>query len=214
MLRNRTGKSVFLMKRGIDTELRGRPPRGFRRCSKLYANMDLFVFPSRTDTFGNVVLEAFASGTPAVVTDAAGPDSSSAQTSAGSSRQGKPSVHSNGPPGLPRDTDLRTRMGHAARMQATRANPGTLSSTGFTRSTDRHSGRPRSHGPRDRIRTARPRGPLCLRTPRRNTCCPARGQLHDGCAHFSFRLSAMNGLRAEFLALFMPNAMCPARPTF
>jgi glycosyltransferase involved in cell wall biosynthesis len=35
--------------------------------------MDIFVFPSRTDTFGNVVLEAFASGVPAVVTDAGGP---------------------------------------------------------------------------------------------------------------------------------------------
>jgi phosphatidylinositol alpha 1,6-mannosyltransferase len=38
-----------------------------------YANMDVFVFPSRTDTFGNVVLEAFASGVPAVVTDTGGP---------------------------------------------------------------------------------------------------------------------------------------------
>ncbi len=38
-----------------------------------YANMDLFVFPSRTDTFGNVVLEAFASGVPALVTDSCGP---------------------------------------------------------------------------------------------------------------------------------------------
>jgi glycosyltransferase involved in cell wall biosynthesis len=38
-----------------------------------YANMDVFVFPSKTDTFGNVVLEAFASGVPAVVTDAGGP---------------------------------------------------------------------------------------------------------------------------------------------
>lgn len=40
-----------------------------------YANMDLFVFPSHTDTFGNVVLEALASGVPAVVTPDGGPRS-------------------------------------------------------------------------------------------------------------------------------------------
>jgi phosphatidylinositol alpha 1,6-mannosyltransferase len=38
-----------------------------------YANMDLFVFPSRTDTFGNVIQEAGASSVPAVVTDEGGP---------------------------------------------------------------------------------------------------------------------------------------------
>ena len=41
--------------------------------STAYANMDLFVFPSRTDTFGNVVLEALASGVPAIVTPDGGP---------------------------------------------------------------------------------------------------------------------------------------------
>lgn len=41
--------------------------------SRTYANMDLFVFPSHTDTFGNVVLEALASGVPAVVTPDGGP---------------------------------------------------------------------------------------------------------------------------------------------
>lgn len=41
--------------------------------SRAYADLDLFVFPSRTDTFGNVVLEALASGVPAVVTAAGGP---------------------------------------------------------------------------------------------------------------------------------------------
>lgn len=41
--------------------------------ARAYANMDVFVFPSRTDTFGNVVLEALASGVPAVVTDGGGP---------------------------------------------------------------------------------------------------------------------------------------------
>jgi glycosyltransferase involved in cell wall biosynthesis len=38
-----------------------------------YASADLFVFPSTTDTYGNVVLEAHSSGLPAVVTDMGGP---------------------------------------------------------------------------------------------------------------------------------------------
>lgn len=38
-----------------------------------YANMDVFAFPSQTDTYGNVVLEALASGVPAVVTSGGGP---------------------------------------------------------------------------------------------------------------------------------------------
>jgi phosphatidylinositol alpha 1,6-mannosyltransferase len=38
-----------------------------------YANMDLLIFPSHTDTFGNVVLEALASGVPAIVTPHGGP---------------------------------------------------------------------------------------------------------------------------------------------
>ena len=40
---------------------------------RAYANMDLFVFPSRTDTFGNVVQEALASGVAALVTNGGGP---------------------------------------------------------------------------------------------------------------------------------------------
>ena len=41
--------------------------------TRAYANMDLLLFPSHTDTFGNVVLEALASGVPALVTDEGGP---------------------------------------------------------------------------------------------------------------------------------------------
>lgn len=41
--------------------------------SAAYASSDVFVFPSLTDTYGNVVLEAHASGLPAVVLHGAGP---------------------------------------------------------------------------------------------------------------------------------------------
>ena len=41
--------------------------------AEAYASMDLLVFPSHTDTFGNVVLEALASGVPAIVTPDGGP---------------------------------------------------------------------------------------------------------------------------------------------
>jgi phosphatidylinositol alpha 1,6-mannosyltransferase len=43
------------------------------RLAAAYASFDLFAFPSQTDTFGNVVLEALASGVPAVVMASGGP---------------------------------------------------------------------------------------------------------------------------------------------
>lgn len=49
---------------------------GFRsgeELSRLYASADLFVFPSTTDTLGQVVMEAQASGLPVLVTDQGGP---------------------------------------------------------------------------------------------------------------------------------------------
>ena len=44
-----------------------------RALSELYASSDLFLFPSPTETFGNVVLEAFASGLPVVAVNQGGP---------------------------------------------------------------------------------------------------------------------------------------------
>ncbi|MGQ9917371.1 MAG: glycosyltransferase [Bryobacteraceae bacterium] len=41
--------------------------------AQAYANFDVFVFPSRTDTYGNAVQEAMASGVPCLVTDKGGP---------------------------------------------------------------------------------------------------------------------------------------------
>jgi len=183
MLKERTGKPVYLMKRGIDTQLfcparrtvddgvlrlgyvgritpeksarflkeledglqaAGVPPfrflivgdgsekdwlqeslagaelPGIQRGEELarsYANMDVFVFPSRTDTFGNVVLEAFASGVPAVVTDAGGPKFIVNRDVSGFV------AHTNAEfveytARLLKDAELRGRMAQAARAQA------------------------------------------------------------------------------------------------
>ncbi len=41
--------------------------------AEAYANMNVFVFPSETDAFGNVAQEAMASGIPVIVTNQGGP---------------------------------------------------------------------------------------------------------------------------------------------
>ena len=183
MLRERTGKPVLLMKRGIDTELfqpsrrsvkddvlrigyvgRITPEKSVRFLRELevglramgvpqfrflivgdgserewlaanmeaadlpgiqrgdalaesYANMDVFAFPSRSDTFGNVVLEAFASGVPAVVTDGGGPkyivnDGVSGFVAANDAEFVERTAQ------LLRDAELRRAMSTAARAQA------------------------------------------------------------------------------------------------
>lgn len=79
-----TGKSNFkflIVGDGSEREYLGRNLRtadftGFiddDELSAAYANMDVFVFPSETDTFGNVIQEANASGVPAIVSDKGGP---------------------------------------------------------------------------------------------------------------------------------------------
>jgi glycosyltransferase involved in cell wall biosynthesis len=65
------GDEAWLRKRLPQAEFTGML-RG-ETLAAAYANMDLFVFPSHTDTFGNVVLEALASGVPAIVTPDGGP---------------------------------------------------------------------------------------------------------------------------------------------
>jgi glycosyltransferase involved in cell wall biosynthesis len=84
-----------------------------------YASSDVFLFPSDTETFGNVTLEALASGLPAVVADATGSNALVADgvngflatprdTSAFESRVEQ----------LILDRNLRARMGSAARAGA------------------------------------------------------------------------------------------------
>jgi phosphatidylinositol alpha 1,6-mannosyltransferase len=60
----------------LEKNLKNAEFTGFLDGEKLaegYANMDVFVFPSETETFGNVVQEANASGVPAIVTNQGGP---------------------------------------------------------------------------------------------------------------------------------------------
>jgi glycosyltransferase involved in cell wall biosynthesis len=62
----------------LQAMLRGTPATftGYKEGEELaaiFAASDLFVFPSATDTFGNVVLEAQASGVPIIVTNQGGP---------------------------------------------------------------------------------------------------------------------------------------------
>ena len=45
---------------------------GGRDLSTAYASSDVFVFPSTTETFGNVTIEAMASGTPPVCANKGG----------------------------------------------------------------------------------------------------------------------------------------------
>ena len=183
MLRERTGKPVFLMKRGIDTDLfnparrtvqddiprlgyvgritpeksvrflktlddglrrPGMPPFRFlivgdgserewlqqnlasadlpgilrgEDLAEACANMDIFTFPSRTDTFGNVVLEAFASGVPAVVTDAGGPKFIVQDGVSGFvAHDDREFIEMTSR--LLKDADMRRQMGESARRQA------------------------------------------------------------------------------------------------
>ncbi|MDM7992121.1 MAG: glycosyltransferase [Candidatus Fermentibacter sp.] len=87
--------------------------------SRAYASADVFVFPSTTDTFGNVVLEAAASGVPSIVTDMGGPmeiiePGVSGVVARGRDVEGFASAIL----AMARDASLRKGMGEAARRRA------------------------------------------------------------------------------------------------
>ena len=70
------GDGPYLAK--MRDDLRGLPAyfvgnQNDEQLAKLYASADLFIFPSRTDTLGQVVMEAQACGLPAVVSAEGGP---------------------------------------------------------------------------------------------------------------------------------------------
>ena len=87
--------------------------------AQAYASSDVFVFPSETETFGNVTLEALASGLPAVCARATG---SMELVEHGRSGYLLPPNDSDAfleaTARLVRDASLRTKMGQAALAQA------------------------------------------------------------------------------------------------
>ncbi|MDW3193331.1 MAG: glycosyltransferase family 1 protein [Cytophagales bacterium] len=61
----------YMEKRMPDAIFTGKQTK--EELARLYATADVFIFPSTTETFGNVVLEAMASGIPVVAAAAGGP---------------------------------------------------------------------------------------------------------------------------------------------
>lgn len=84
--------------------------------AELYASSDFLVFPSATDTFGNVVLEAQASGIPVIVTDRGGPCENVAPGETGLVvAAGSAEALAGAMAALIDDAPRRTEMGQAAR---------------------------------------------------------------------------------------------------
>ena len=83
-----------------------------------YASADFFVFPSTTDTFGNVVIEAQASGIPAIVSDVGGPKDLVEDCVDGFVTKGLDlDALTHAIATLCKEPDLRKRMGEASRAR-------------------------------------------------------------------------------------------------
>jgi glycosyltransferase involved in cell wall biosynthesis/predicted metal-dependent phosphoesterase TrpH len=94
-------------------ELRG------RELAQVYATADVFCFPSTTDTFGQVLLEAAAAGLPSVAADAGGAPELVRQGATGLLvPPNDPRAFARALDELVRDPSLRSRLGAAAREWA------------------------------------------------------------------------------------------------
>ena len=96
--------------------------------ARAYADADLFLFCSQTDTFGQVVLEAQASGLPVVAVDAGGPSELIAD---GRSGRPLPAAHERArrraSPGSPPTRGSRARLAARRRWPRCANAPGTRS---------------------------------------------------------------------------------------
>jgi len=87
--------------------------------ARAYASSDVFLFPSETETFGNVTLEAMASGLPCVCADATGSNALVRHEQTGFLAPPRDSAaFLDYTTRLVRDASLRAQMGQAARDRA------------------------------------------------------------------------------------------------
>jgi phosphatidylinositol alpha 1,6-mannosyltransferase len=115
--------------------------------ARWYASGDVFVFPSTTETFGNVVLEAQASGLPTVVVDRGGPPDLVQPGETGFIARGNdPADLAASVEGLLRDATERARMGRQARDAARERDWSAINgrlTESYRRVIDRHRPTPR-----------------------------------------------------------------------
>jgi glycosyltransferase involved in cell wall biosynthesis len=92
---------------------------GRKAVAEAFASADVFVFPSRTDTAGNVVLEAQAAGLPVVVSNVGGPHENMRPGATGVLCEGSEAARwATAVVSLLRDPALRRQMSAAARGYA------------------------------------------------------------------------------------------------